>query len=334
MVPSRRLNGRLVSTMNDLEERSEPMALRFDQSPVAIYITSLGSENSRESVKWCLNLAASVLSNGRYEISSLDWSKLRYQHISALKSKLNSESPTPCRDKPYSISTVNMVLSAVRGVMKQCKKLRLISSEHLNDILDVKGVRGDVLPSGRALTPDEVRALFRACGDGIIGSRDRAILAILLGAGLRRSELSALDMQDWHEDDLLITVRRGKGRKGRQVPVGSRVGQSLHHWLQIRGYDPGPMILSVNRGGVVKTARLRTSGVYFMLQRRSLVAGIPKVSPHDCRRTYITNLLLNGADLATAASLAGHSSIETTAIYDRRGIDSLREAAKGLVLPM
>ena len=79
------------------------------------------------------------------------------------------------------------------------------------------------------------------------------------------------------------------------------------------------MITSVRSGLLARMVRLQDTGIYFVLERRSKDAGIPKVTPHDCRRTYITNLLLNGADLAIAAKLAGHASVETTAIYGWRG---------------
>lgn len=320
--------------MNEIVKSQPSITIRLDRNPVAVYIASLGTQNSREGVKWALDLAAAVLSSGRCDAFSLDWSQLRYQHIAALKSKLISADPTPRRSQPYSLSTTNLVLSTVKGVMKHCKKLKLITPEDLNDIMEEKAVRGQALPSGRALTPQEVRALFNACGDGISGIRDRAVLAILLGAGLRRSELSALDRRDWHESDLLIVVRRGKGRKAREVPVGTRVASILSGWLEIRGDEPGALITSVRSGMLARMMRLGDTGIYFVLERRSKDAGILKVSPHDCRRTYITNLLLNGADLAIAAKLAVHASVETTANYDRRGIDSMREAAEGLMLPI
>jgi site-specific recombinase XerD len=79
--------------------------------------------------------------------------------------------------------------------------------------------------------------------------------------------------------------------------------------------------------------RIRPAGIYSILERRYIEAGIEKVSPHDCRRTYITNLLSNGNDLASVAKLAGHKSVETTVLYDRRGLESLREAAESLELP-
>ena len=197
--------------MNAIVKQPNSITIRMDRNPVAVYIASLGTENPREGVKWALDLAASVLTTGRCDAFSLDWSQLRYPHIAALKSKLIGESPTPRRSQPYSISTVNLILSTVKGVMKHCKKLRLITPDDLNDILEEKAVRGRALPSGRALTPQEVSALFGACDDGFAGVRDRAVLAILLGAGLRRAELSALDRRDWHESDLLIVVRRGRG---------------------------------------------------------------------------------------------------------------------------
>ncbi len=79
--------------------------------------------------------------------------------------------------------------------------------------------------------------------------------------------------------------------------------------------------------------RLRPEPVYSTLQRRCEAAGVEPISPHDCRSTYITNLLRKGKDLATTAEPAGHKSVDTTARHDRRGINSLRAAAESQILP-
>jgi site-specific recombinase XerD len=103
--------------------------------------------------------------------------------------------------------------------------------------------------------------------------------------------------------------------------------------VDLRGKDEGPLFTKIHIGNVIYIERLKPAGIYSILERRCLEAEIDKVSPHDCRRTYITNLLANGNDLASVAKLAGHKSVETTAIYDRRGLESLREAAESLELP-
>jgi integrase len=312
------------------------ISMPIEQNPAAVYLARLGSEYSRYGMRWCLSIASTILTNGRYEFHEIDWSKLRYQHIAALRARLMQPSPTPKRKKPYAYRTANMILSGVRGVMKEAWKLGHIEDSDYLRIMAVEMVKGDSLPAGRAITGSEMEALFETCREngGVAGIRDICMMAILFGAGLRRTEVTDLDYRDWHEEESVIIVRRGKGRKAREIPIGHQVNRAIADWIRLRGRDDGALFFSTPVGDRIIQRRLRPEAVYSMLQRRCEDAGVEPISSHDCRRTYITNLLQNGNDLATTAKLAGHKSVDTTARYDRRGMDSLRAAAESLVLPV
>ncbi len=322
----------IVQTQHAIEPT---IKIRLDENPAAVYLAGLGTQNSRYGIRWCLNIAASILSNGEFDCLELDWTKLKYQHLAALKSRLINPNPTPRREKPYSFGTVNLIISGVKGVMREAWRLDLIPDTVYLKIIEVNSIRGETLPAGRAVTHKEVKLLFDACraNTPITGSRDLAMLAVMFGAGLRRTEIADLDLDDWKSEDQLLIVRRGKGRRPREVPIGTKVNKALKAWVFFRGRDEGPLFMAMDGGDGIRRNRLQPEAVYFLLERRSKQAKIDKVSPHDCRRTYITNLLANGNDLATVAKLAGHKSVETTAIYDRRGLESLREAAESLELP-
>jgi integrase/recombinase XerC len=311
------------------------ITIRLDQNPAAVYIARLGTKNSRYSMRWCLNIAASILSNGDYDCLELDWARLKYQHLAALKSKLIGPNPTSKRSKPYGFGTVNMIISGVKGVIREGWKMGLIEDPDYLRIMAETSIRGESLPAGRAVSHNEIKLLFDVCraNGPVNGSRDLAMLAVMIGAGLRRTEVAELDLDDWKSEDQLLVVRQGKGRRAREVPIGTKVNRAIKAWVVHRGQDAGPLFLAVHKGDATRNCRLRPEGVYFMLERRSRQAGVDKVSPHDLRRTYITNLLSNGNDLASVAKLAGHKSVETTAIYDRRGLESLREAVESLDLP-
>ena len=124
------------------------------------------------------------------------------------------------------------MLSAVRGTLRATWKLELIDAESLARITNVPNVKADTLPAGRHVDMGEVAALFRACGDTPVGARDAAMLALLYGCGLRRSEAVAVQLTDY--DRGMVTVRSGKGRKDRPAynPAGGR--QAIDAWIARR----------------------------------------------------------------------------------------------------
>lgn len=321
--------------VNTDKEIQTMITIPLDQNPAAVYLARLTTGNSRYGMRWVLNLAASILSSGQSDCLNLDWTKMRYQHLAALKVTLISPHPTPRREKPYSVGTANLTLSGVKGIIREAWKMGLVSDPDFLRITAEPNLRGESLPAGRALTKNEVKSLFDVCksNGGVGGIRDTAMLAVMLGAGLRRTEVSDLDLEDWLSADCVLVIRRGKGMRPREVPISNQVNRAISTWVDLRGKDEGPLFTQIHVGGLIYSERLKPAAVYTILERRWMEAKIDKVSPHDCRRTYITNLLSNGNDLASVAKLAGHKSVETTAIYDRRGLESLREAAESLELP-
>lgn len=130
-----------------------------------------------------------------------------------------------------------------------------------------------------------------------------------------------------------LTVRSGKGRKARTVYVTDGALRALHGWLTVRGADAGPLFHRILKGGHLTDKRLTTQAIYTILKERAAQARVKAFSPHDFRRTFVGDLLENGADIATVAKLAGHASVTTTARYDRRDEDTKKKAAGLLHFP-
>lgn len=294
---------------------------RADRHPAAVYLASL-APGSRPAMRVALKTIAQIVTSDKsVKIASIPWHQMRYQHTTAVRAELAER---------YAYSTVNKMLSALRGTLKAAWRLGLMTADEYQAAAAVANVKGETVPAGRAISIGEISALMDTCDQSRTGVRDAAVLGLLYGCGLRRAELVRLDMADYDPDAGTLLVR-GKRNKQRQLPVVNGAGCALADWLTVRGYEPGPLFTGTghnNNGG-----RLTTQAIYDMLQRRAETAGIAALSPHDFRRTFVGELLDRGADIATVQKLAGHANVTTTARYDRRGEQAKRRAAELLHVP-
>ena len=295
-----------------------------DRLPAAVYLARL-APGSRRTLRGALDTMAALLTGGRADAMACPWHLLRYPHTQAVRAVLAER---------YAPATANKHLAALRGVLKEAWRLGLVDGESYHRAGDLAGVRGTALPAGRGLTSAELRALFEACADETPGgARDAALLALLYGALLRRSEAVALDLVDYDPDSGALKVR-GKGNKERvsYLPAGGRA--AVDAWLRVRGDELGPLLVPVRKGGLVLLRRLSAEAVLYACQKRQRQApGVGPFSPHDLRRTTIGDLLDAGVDLATVQHLAGHAQVQTTARYDRRPESVKRKAAERLHVP-
>ncbi|MBW3624089.1 MAG: tyrosine-type recombinase/integrase [Armatimonadetes bacterium] len=292
------------------------------ENPALVYIARLTSERSRATMRGHLERIATLLTNGERSLTDLPWGSLRYQHAAAVRARLA---------EAYAPATANTMLSALRGVIQEAWRLGQMTAEEYGRACDIKGIKAEVLPAGRALAHEELRALLISCDTSSAGKRDAALIALLYGCGLRRQEAAGLDLADHDPAEGSLKIR-GKGRKERLVYASKEIGQYLYDWRTARGDEPGPFFCPIRKDGAVQLRRMTGQAVYNIYTRHVAAAGIAKSSPHDLRRTFVTDLLDAGEDLATVQKMAGHSQIATTARYDRRGEDAKRKAAGKLLL--
>ncbi|MCK6964538.1 tyrosine-type recombinase/integrase [Enterobacter bugandensis] len=316
---------------DDQEPILSPAVIPFDEgflpvlsgsegliSPARAYLLSLNSPRSRQTMASFLSIVAGML--GATSLESCSWGSLRRHHVMAVTELL--------RDTGRATATINTYLSALKGVAKEAWMLKLMDVESFQHIRAVRNLRG------RALPPEEIRALFNACGadDSSIGVRDAAMQAVILGCGLRRSEAVGLHIGDivTHERALRVL---GKGNKERQAFMPTGTWQRLQKWIEeVRGENEGPLFTRIRRFDSLTYDRLTDQTVYHILQVRQRQAGIVKCAPHDLRRTFATALLDNGEDLITVKDAMGHASVTTTQQYDLRGEARLRRARDRLDL--
>jgi integrase/recombinase XerD len=166
-----------------------------------------------------------------------------------------------------------------------------------------------------------------------IGTRDAAVIAIMLGAGLRREEVTTSNFEDYDSEDAKLIVR-GKRSKQRTAYLGDDAIAALNDWLELRGKGSGPLFLAVSKAGNLRYGRrLTPQAIYHLLRSRAKRDGVKSFTPHDLRRTFVSKLLNAGVDIAIVAKMAGHSNIQTTARYDRRPEAAKQRAAKLLQIP-
>ncbi len=303
-----------------------------DRNPYHVYLARLSS-GSRPTMAEALERIARIASGGQVSADHFPWHGLRYQHVQAIRAAL-VETISERTGKPLSPATVNKALSAIRGVLKEAWRLRIMGAEDLARATDIEAVRGSVPLRGRALSAYEVAALFHACmqDQSPAGPRDAVILALGLGAGLRRAEIARLELADVDLQREVVRVH-GKGHKIREVPIKGGTIVALEAWLAHRGDEPGPLACPIRKGGRIAPRNLAPQAILRVCEKRGREAGISEFTAHDLRRTYVSVLLDQGVDLSVASDLAGHSSPNTTKRYDRRGEGARHAAAQTIVVP-
>lgn len=283
------------------------------------------SPGSRRSGRVCLKRVARAL---KVPFDSVPWDMLRAPHIEALRARM--------QDARLSPSSINSTLAALKGVARQAFALRQLDAEQYQLVREVRGVRGSRVQSGRAVEEREIAAMLDACARDptAAGARDACLIALLAGAGLRRAEAVAARLEDWRARSHALRVH-GKGDKERTVYFddgGAR--RALLAWLEVRGPEPGPLLVPVSRDGVVTVRPVSAQAVYKALAKRARQANLKRsFSPHSLRRYFATRLLDEGAGIREVSGLLGHASVVTTAIYDRRGERARRAASRLISLP-
>jgi integrase/recombinase XerC len=255
--------------------------------------------------------------------------------------------PDPLR---IDVPEVRAHLAALHGTLDAASIARKLSSlRAFFRFLVRRGQREDN-PAQLVRSPKRKRSLPRALGvddtfrlvenagaavadpDGPLGIRDRAILEVLYGAGLRISECCGLDLEDVQrdvgtaDDVALLNIRHGKGRKHRLVPLGGKALAALDAYLVVRpalahpksgAQDPTALFLNA-RGG-----RLSPRSVQVHMGKDVAATGVPDATPHALRHSFATHLLDGGADLRAIQELLGHASLSSTQVYTKVSLDHL-----------
>jgi site-specific recombinase XerD len=215
-------------------------------------------------------------------------------------------------------STINVRLAAVRRLAHEAADTGLLSPELAAGIGRVKGAKRLGIRIGNWLTVEQSRTLLaEPQGDSLRGKRDRAILALLIGCGLRRAEPVGLRTEDFQvrEDHCVIADLVGKGKHIRTVPVPLWVKRAVDEWTGAAAITGGTIFHRVSRLDKIWGDGITPKAIWHVVKAAAKRAEIKNLAPHDLRRTCARLCHLAGGELEQIQFLLGHASVQTTERY-------------------
>ncbi len=229
------------------------------------------------------------------------WTAIDSQHVRTYIAQVHR--------RGLSGKSIQRLLSSLRSLFRFLLRRKIIRANPAVGVSAPKAQKK--LPE--VIGPDDLDHLFNIDVREPLAVRDRAMMELLYGCGLRLAELVGLDCNhiDWQDGVLQVT---GKGRKQRRLPLGSKAGQALKHWLQLRVQlaAENECALFVSRRG----RRISASSVQQRLKKWARVQGLDRrMYPHLMRHSFASHLLESSQDLRAVQELLGHANLSTTQIY-------------------
>jgi len=221
------------------------------------------------------------------------------------------------QESGLSPASVNLRMSAIRKLAQEAADNRLMDQSLANGIAKVKGVKQQGVRAGNWLTREQAQALLDLPDTTTLkGNRDRAILAVMIGAGLRRSEVAALtfDHIQQREGRWVLVDLVGKGNRVRTVPIPSWTKAAIDAWASAAGIGNGYIFRAVNKGDRLSGGELTPQAVRDVVNSYGARLGIA-LAAHDLRRTFARLAHKGGAGLDQIQLSLGHASIKTTERY-------------------
>jgi site-specific recombinase XerD len=293
------------------------------RNPLTLYLTRL-APSSQLTMRYVLQDAADRLGFEDINLEDIDWHLLQPEHVMALVAVL--------REDGYAPNTSSLYVNAVRGVMNEAWRMSLISQDHLLKMRSVKAMAGTRLSQGRNLRRTLIRELMEVCAADPRpqGLRDAAVIGILYGSGMRKSESVNIELGQVNFDERSLQVT-GKGNKQLIKYAPAWAFAKLEAWLAFRRsqlkpgeQDDGFLFNRIRRGSHITRERITKHAIYYIARQRGEQVGV-KIMPHDFRRSFITRVI-EEYDLSIAQKLAHHTNIQTTATYDVRDDNERRRA--------
>lgn len=271
-----------------------------------------------EAIMLVTNSLDSLNSRRMYEVALKDFlSWYQDQGKTALTKAVVNEYKDHLKGLNYAPSSINQKLSAIRKLAVEASDNGLIDSQLASGVSRVKGVRSAGIRVGNWLTKDQAERLINSTNKTTLkGLRDRAILAVMIGGGLRRSEVAKLtfDHIQQREGRWVIIDLVGKGNRVRTVPIASWVKVAIDQWTETANFKEGRLFRSINRGDNISGDSMTSQSIQDVVKFYDALCGFG-LQAHDLRRTYAKLARKGGADLMQIQLSLGHASLKTTERY-------------------
>ncbi len=215
-------------------------------------------------------------------------------------------------------STVNIRLSAMRSLVAEAKRARMLSSEEAETLSDIPNLKQAGTRLGNWLTREQAKEILAIPDRSKLkGKRDYVILSLLVACALRRTELAELDVAtiQQREGRWVLADLEGKGRRVRTVAIPIWVKQGIDAWTTAANIKEGRLLRSIKKGGKIDGEFLSDWAVWSIVEQAAKQIGIERFGAHDLRRTCAKLCRKAGGDIEQIKFLLGHSSIQTTERY-------------------
>ena len=219
------------------------------------------------------------------------------------------------RDKSYAPRSLHRKICSLKSFYKFLKKEAFISNP-------AESIESPKIPKSlpKTISIEEAFTLLNAPKT----LRDRTVLYLLYGTGMRVSELSDLNIENLDLKNRLIRIVEGKGNKDRIIPLPDLIVPVLQEYLEARRKDKDPSALILNRSG----HRLTSRSIQRLVKKYREQTNFQekKVTPHTLRHAFATHLLANSVDIRVIQELLGHASLSTTQLYTHVSLEHLRKS--------
>jgi integrase len=215
----------------------------------------------------------------------------------------------------YASATINLRLAAVRRLAYEAADAGLLSPDLAAGIRRVKGAKKRGVRIGNWLTAEQSRTCLRHLNRKVFGGkRDDAMVAVLLGCGLRRAELASMAVQDLQqrEQHWVFADLIGKGGHVRTVPIPQWAGTAVEAWLTGAAIATGPIFRAIDKAGRIPPHGFTPKVIWEVVKRAGSTCGLSNIPPHDLRRTCARLCHLAGGELEQIQFLLEHVSVQTT----------------------